>query len=114
MAVLMEADARFRVQEVIFLVDVKQLLVVQPCLAVIGELVVVAVGLVAHVAVLHVCKDLPLVCDMVESLDEGIPVQLLGIGVIVLIVSVLHQQGAKCRVAEVGGIAEVVAVELLY
>ena len=79
MAVLMEADARFRVQEVIFLVDVKHLLVVQSCLAVIGELVVVAVGLVAHVAILDVGKHVPAVGDAIKRLDEGTSVEFVRI-----------------------------------
>ena len=114
MAVLIEAETSLGIEEVVLLVDIEPVLEVEPRLFVFNKLIVVAVGLVAHMAVLHVSKDLPLVCDVIEGFDEGVPVQLLGIGVIVLIVSVLHQQGAKCRVAEVGGIAEVVAVELLY
>ena len=113
MAVLLEAEACLWIEEVVFLIDVEIVLVVEIGLLVVDKLVVVAVGLVAYVAELHIGKHIPLRGDVVESLHEGTPVQFCGIGVVVFVVAVLHEQCAQLVVAQIGDVAEVVAVELL-
>ena len=110
---VMEAESRLRVEEMIVLVDVEEMLIVEICRFVIDKLVVVAIGLVTDIAVLHVGKDIPLRRDVVECLHEGIAIEFLRVGIVVAIVAVLHEQGTQLVVAHVGGKAEVVAFELL-
>ena len=83
----MEAESRLRVEEMIVLVDVEEMLIVEICRLVIDKLVVVAIGLVTDVAVLHVGKHIPLRRDVVECLHEGIAIKFLRIGIVVAILA---------------------------
>ena len=113
MAVAVEAEACLGVEEVVLLVDVEIMLAVG-AVFVVDELVVVAVGGVVHVAVLQVGKHVPLFRDVVGGLHVGVAVELLGVGVIVLVVAVLQQIVSQGLVRHIGEIAEVVARELLH
>ena len=113
-AALVEAEAGLRVQEVILLVYVEHVFLVEPGLRVVDELVVVSVGLVAHVAILHVGKCVPLLVDVERGFHECTSVQFLCVAVVILVVAVFHEQAAQLVVAHIGGIAEVVAVKLLH
>ena len=92
MPTLMKAESGLRVQEVVLLVDIQVMFLVQIGLFIVAELVVVSVRFVTYVAVLHVGKGIPLVIDMERCLGEDVAVQLLRVRVVVLVVTVLHQQ----------------------
>ena len=113
MSATLEVETCFGVEEVVFLVDVEEVLVVEIGLLVVGKLVVIAVGLVAYVAILHIGKHAPCGCDGIGSLDVGIAVEFLRIGVVVLIVALRHEQTSQFVVREIGHVAEVVAREVL-
>ena len=94
MAVRVEGDAALGVEEGVLLVDVELLVVILASFFV--ELVVDAVGLVVHIAELHVAEDGPVVGEGVGRLDEDVAVELLCVGVIVFVVAigkVLHLVG---------------------
>ena len=112
-AVLMEANARLGIEEVVLVVNIEVVLLHLTGVLILVELVVVAVGFVAHVAILDVGKHVPAVGDAIKCLDECTGIQLVGIGVVVLIVAVAHQMLAQFFVLDIGEIAEVIAVELL-
>ena len=112
-AVAIEAprEARLRIQEVVLLVDVEALVVVAAL--VIVEFIVDAVSLVAHVTVLEVGEDVPLLREVPGSLEEHIAVELVGIRIIVFVVAVLQNLLLHHGVGGIGDVAEVVAVEVL-
>ena len=68
--ILVEGDTGLGVHEVVLLVDVEHLVLVG-AVSLLVELVVLAIGLVAYVAVLHIAKDIPSLIEVQRSLDEG-------------------------------------------
>ena len=110
------------IEEVVFLVDVKQMVVIPVTFLVV--FVVVAVGLVTHVAVLDIAEYGPLVVDVIGSLQEHVTVEFVGIRVVILKIHVIdfvscvvflqpYQIFAHDFVANIVKIAEMVTVEVL-
>lgn len=110
-AVRVEGDAALGVEEGVLLVDVEFLVVVATLVVI--ELVVDAVGLVVHIAELHVAEDGPMVGKSVGRLDEDIAVELLCIGVVIFVVAIGEVFVSHALVGDIGHIAEVVALEVL-
>ena len=65
-------------------------------------------------AVLHVGKDVPLVVDVVGSLQEHVAVQLVGGRVVITVFTVSQQRFAQFCMLHVGQVAEVVTIVVLY
>ena len=99
------------VQEVVLLVDIKELVVKMTVLLI--EFVVVAIGLVAHMAVLNVAEHIPLLRQMVGGLHEGTAIELVGVRVVIGIVAVGQILLAHVAIGDVVDTPEVVAVEVL-
>ena len=112
------------VHEVVFLVDVEALVVVTTLVVV--ELIVDTIRLIAHMTILQISKYIPLLRDMVGSLQEHVAVEFMGIGVVILVIHIEitrrtidlrmrhpDQMLLHVRMGSIGHIAEVVAVEVL-
>ena len=79
MPAIVEAEACLGVKEVVLLVNVQVVLLVEVGIFVVNELVVVSIGFVIHVAILNIGKGIPVIGEVIESLDEDVTVELLGI-----------------------------------
>ena len=117
-------EACLGVQEVVFLVDVEALVVITTLVVI--ELIVDAIRLVAYMTILDIGKHIPLLRDMIGSLQEHVAIELMGIGVVILVIDI---QIARCTIdlrvrhpdemllhhgmGGIGDIAEVVAIEVL-
>ena len=112
MAILVEADTSLGVHKVVVGVDVQHLVLV----GAVGlgvELVVLAFGLIAHVAILYITKDIPGLTEVQGSLEERRVIVLTGFRIVVLVVTVGAILGVSVLVSYVGEVAEVAAAELL-
>ena len=122
-AVLMERKSCFRVQEVVFLVDVETLIGIGS-VGIGIELVVDTIGEIAYMSELDIAKDVKPVGDVEGSLCICTHVALLGIAVVVFQFSLfcrptvaelrwLISDDRGHRRVGVGEVAEVVALEVL-
>ena len=105
------ADSCFRVDEVVFLIDVKFLVV--PAVAFLIELVIYAGSLIADMAVLQVRERLEVSCEGVSRFDISASVKLCGIRIVVFVISSGKELVCHPLIFDVGQIAIVVAFKIL-
>ena len=111
MSIQAPGETSLRVQEVILLIDIELLVIVTAF--VIVELVVDTIGLITHMAILDITKHIPLFINVIGGLYEYVAIELMGIRVIVLIVTVSQILLAYNIISRIGHVAEVVAIEVL-
>ena len=108
-----EAQTCLGVEEVIVFVDVERLIDVG-AVASLAEFVVVAVGIVLHVAVLQVGKCIPVPEEAVGGLQISAVVVFVSVGVVIPIVLAARAHGlVESFVGDVGQKSVVIATELL-
>ena len=105
-------ESGFRIEKVVFLVDV-QFLVVVAARAVV-ELVVDSVGLVANVAILNVGKHVPVVGYVECRLCKRASVGLCRVRIVIVVSAVFQECGSNILVGNISDVAEVVSAEILH
>ena len=111
-------DTHLGVHEVVLLVDVQRLVVPQ-AVGTLYKTVVDTVGLVVHTTVLHVARQIPFISSpvvgqLIVAFHVDAAIKLLRVRIVVFVVAIGQILRAQRLVLDVGDIAEVVAVELLY
>ena len=107
------AETCLRIEEVIFLIDIQEL--IHPlAISILYETVVDTISLIVNVTILHISERTPIFGKAVGSLQVCTGIKLLGIGVVVLMLTVAQVALSEFFVLDVCDISEVIALELLY
>ena len=104
--------ARFRIDKVIMLIDIRWLIMVS--VGTLTESIIFAIGSIFHAAILKVNERIPVVVKVVISFEETAVIELTSVRRIILIIlAVRSELVVNLLVFDISKISEVITTELL-